>query len=584
MATFEQQKAELKAQLAEIDRMTKEGNTMVPTNDELMDLIREQLEDDNGNNEIDMESILKEVAMRNLNAKEEVKVEKSEFQRRLDAELEGGKAALEALKRLEGGTIGDAMKEQGLTVYDTKKEGVINEWVKVQVAADRLGTVVQRINGAVVAGKLEEKKRADGVRLVNYPEVEAWWNNRGKSGGKNMKMVSGSSPWKAAAKASWDQREKEEVIGSKRIKCTFEPSAEKLGNFDIARAYTISIAYDNFMAQSEAGTAQRANEERLANAGKESLVEAFTRDGLKAALADRGVVTSNVLLVQHDTLSGARIVTQPLMGVRGLKRLKRIVRIMNEQGLELNKFSDTRVSIDVTDFTVEQLKRLALLYYIFEGSIDSFIVAHRRKNFSKYLRSMKLPYIGTLGNATTYSKIMRTFSAEMGKKAVDSRFKLNFADTMLRGTVEFRHYQATLDIEELTIWTRFCMAMVSAAREEIKLDDLKDDFNMMADTLDLDNEVFRYLKGRRAALLQEAVEYERSREDQLSALYEFETKIEWADKYESIGSRAIDDLKEELVDEYGMWYVHAEVWAERYFRTVIMPVIERYRELKEQVG
>ncbi|KAK3349183.1 putative amidoligase enzyme-domain-containing protein [Lasiosphaeria hispida] len=102
------------------------------------------------------------------------------------------------------------------------------------------------------------------------------------------------------------------------------------------------------------------------------------------------------------------------------------------------------------NFTLEEVKKVAMLYCRFEATIDRFHPAHRRHDNDNIESVRNNVLIRDSSLAHVYSMIQEA----------DTIKRVNFTSLEKHGTIEFRQHEGTIDAEIIITWARFVLKFV----------------------------------------------------------------------------------------------------------------------------
>lgn len=143
-------------------------------------------------------------------------------------------------------------------------------------------------------------------------------------------------------------------------------------------------------------------------------------------------------------------VVSPILN--NLNSLKKVCKVINEAGAQVNKSCGLHVHFGAKDFTIAQWVRIIRNYAALESIIDSFMPNSRRGSNNQYCKSIvnRAQY---LGGATTMDNIYNAFS-------YDRYYKLNVMAFRGHQTIEFRHHSGTTDFVKIEAWVNFLRGLL----------------------------------------------------------------------------------------------------------------------------
>src|SRR5699024_639469 len=187
---------------------------------------------------------------------------------------------------------------------------------------------------------------------------------------------------------------------------------------------------------------------------RETIVEALQEHGIDAVGSTYGsAVNHSQWKVQYDGSlpNGWEIVSPPLTSTDELEKVVYVLR--NVLKVRCNKNTGLHIHHDVSDLTIDQLKRVFQLYNKYEGNaIRSIIRKHRLNN----------AYCKSIGYLT--ERINRMSSLEEFRNSINGRyFTLNPSSYVKYGTIEFRQHYGTAYIDEVLGWLEVTGKIIEAA-------------------------------------------------------------------------------------------------------------------------
>jgi hypothetical protein len=166
---------------------------------------------------------------------------------------------------------------------------------------------------------------------------------------------------------------------------------------------------------------------------------------------------------------GFELVSPKLIGEDGLKQVAAVVSAAGAHGYRVDRRCGFHVHVDCSDLTLEQLKRVALMFVKFEQVFDVLVPQSRRGTNNGYCRSIKSRWaniedaFAAIKKATTIRDLIGVVNAH------DRYYKLNLTNLQgfnSRMTIEFRQAAGTWNAEKAINWIRVCVAFVEEARNQ----------------------------------------------------------------------------------------------------------------------
>jgi len=211
---------------------------------------------------------------------------------------------------------------------------------------------------------------------------------------------------------------------------------------------------------------------RVAEALSEAGVDACRESYNHVTVPYWKVITDASVVNMHygDDLCTMEIVSPILSGKEGLAEVRKVLRVLNTIGAEVNRSCGLHVHHSVQDMTVREVKKLAELHTAFEEPIGECVSPTRRGRYNEYCRAVLGHQWDSLEHARAEwarSETIEDFSCcWYERQAV-----INFQNADRRGAVEFRQHDATLDYAEVAYWIAFTQSLVEAASKGVATPD-----------------------------------------------------------------------------------------------------------------
>lgn len=158
------------------------------------------------------------------------------------------------------------------------------------------------------------------------------------------------------------------------------------------------------------------------------------------------------------------VLTEPLFGKDLTEALAQVEHVLKTYPLECNYRTGLHVHLDSRGMEIEELKRLFILYSLFERSIFAFVGDNRDKsNFcAPWFRiSDHLDQVFAIfGGAAEHN------AAPNILRNVERYSALNCNALQKYGSIEFRHLQMTRDFVKIRNWINLIMALYNGARTD----------------------------------------------------------------------------------------------------------------------
>lgn len=166
----------------------------------------------------------------------------------------------------------------------------------------------------------------------------------------------------------------------------------------------------------------------------------------------------------------AEIVSPPLRSVKAsFDQVKEMMSALRNAGAEINRSCGLHVHVEVERSIFTECNpdvffdTLVSRYHALEPYIDTLVPPSRRGNRNDYCRSMEYIVRAVRSDLDLFREGRET-TIDIAE-GYDRYHKLNIAAFARHGTVEFRHFGATLNGTKAVAWIKFCLAFVEAARQ-----------------------------------------------------------------------------------------------------------------------
>lgn len=150
-----------------------------------------------------------------------------------------------------------------------------------------------------------------------------------------------------------------------------------------------------------------------------------------------------------DGHQGCEVVS-PILN--NLNSLKKVCKVINEAGAQVNRSCGLHVHFGAKDFTVAQWTRIILNYAALESIIDSFMPMSRRGNNNRYCKS-----IAAASHWVVDARDMDDIFAAFRR---DRYHKVNVMSFASHKTIEFRHHSGTTDFKKIENWINFLRGLL----------------------------------------------------------------------------------------------------------------------------
>lgn len=166
-----------------------------------------------------------------------------------------------------------------------------------------------------------------------------------------------------------------------------------------------------------------------------------------------------------------------LAGDSGLAEVRKVLTLLNYLEVQTNASCGLHIHHHVEDFTGKNVLALLRLYSKFEAVIDGLVTLDRREDRNPHCRSLvqggDLSWVDKLSSknnglalqvALQFDKNYRVKNIG-GMDALGSRnHKVNITSYYKYGTIEFRHFQGTTDIDDCLNWLVFTQLLINKAK------------------------------------------------------------------------------------------------------------------------
>ena len=143
-------------------------------------------------------------------------------------------------------------------------------------------------------------------------------------------------------------------------------------------------------------------------------------------------------------------VVSPILN--NLNSLKKVCKVINEAGAQVNKSCGLHVHFGAESFTIAQWVRIIRNYAALESIIDSFMPMSRRGDNNVYCKSIRCEADNCI-NASDMNDIYEAFDH-------DRYHKVNVMAFRGHKTIEFRHHSGTTDFTKIENWINFLRGLL----------------------------------------------------------------------------------------------------------------------------
>lgn len=199
------------------------------------------------------------------------------------------------------------------------------------------------------------------------------------------------------------------------------------------------------------------------------------RDELARRLTERGITTNHEnynhttrrawKVIYDGSLSGNQsfeVVSPVLKGQNGLDQLQTVCEVLQEMNAKVNKTCGLHIHIGVSDYEIEDWKRLFKNYIKMEKTVDAFMPNSRRKSNNQYTKSLVKPnYKRIIDEASNLDGLERSLLR------CDRYHKINTRCFWRQKTVEFRQHSGTIDFAKISNWTKFVMRLTEYSKTSL---------------------------------------------------------------------------------------------------------------------
>jgi hypothetical protein len=188
--------------------------------------------------------------------------------------------------------------------------------------------------------------------------------------------------------------------------------------------------------------------DKLTRAGIETRTESYNHENRR-----HWKITTDGSLHGDSSYYGMELVSPILKGANDLEEVKKVCKILTENGVKVNKSCGYHVHHESSDHNRNKTEKIAaisaVVYKKYQRKFNAMLPVSRRNN--QYARSFTENEIQELKN---------------GCNSIGSRYKVVNVQAYFRhGTVEFRQHSGTIDAEKAASWIKLTQAVVNKARE-----------------------------------------------------------------------------------------------------------------------
>lgn len=149
-----------------------------------------------------------------------------------------------------------------------------------------------------------------------------------------------------------------------------------------------------------------------------------------------------------------------LAGPEGLEEVRKVCRILQKLGAQVNKSCGLHVHVSNKGLTPVAMFTMLQRYADWENQIDSYMSPNRRENRNSCANSVRSDaddMLALYGDSFERSEMLRSRHSFADSVASGHRKKLDFDSHYEHNTTEFRHHHGTIDPVEVTSWIKFCL-------------------------------------------------------------------------------------------------------------------------------
>lgn len=229
---------------------------------------------------------------------------------------------------------------------------------------------------------------------------------------------------------------------------------------------------------------------------RKEVVETLEDEGIAARIAKYSDTNYDKWLVKNDTSCGMEAVSPKIKGKEGLAMLIRVLKLLQQLKVEVNRKCAFQVHWDATDMSLDQMKRLVIAYTTWEPLIDRMVSPSRRGDNNEYAKSLRgIDRQGMIA-ATTIEELIGSFEIKTGDSFYNYRkWKVSLFKANRTGSIEFRQHQGTLDPEKAIRWIAFTAAIVEFAKGGSSIAPAKS-ITQLCKVLGLSDQDIEYWKAR----------------------------------------------------------------------------------------
>jgi hypothetical protein len=157
------------------------------------------------------------------------------------------------------------------------------------------------------------------------------------------------------------------------------------------------------------------------------------------------------------------IVSPKLKGNKGIEQLAKVCISLDKTKAKVNSSCGLHIHIDVSDYSLEDWKRLIINYIRLEDFIDSLMPEGRRGNSNRYCQSIK---VDGFERKVKSASDLRDIGKKLGY-GNDRYRKLNTVSYWKHRTVEFRQHSGTTDYNKISNWIMFLTRLVEFSKSQL---------------------------------------------------------------------------------------------------------------------
>ena len=155
----------------------------------------------------------------------------------------------------------------------------------------------------------------------------------------------------------------------------------------------------------------------------------------------------------------------------GFEHIKDVCKVLEKNDVKVNRTCGLHVHVDAHDFTIEDFKNLFRIWRRYQDAVYAMVAPSRKGN--DYTLPIPEDRLTEMENLTSIQNLESYVGGSYRLSAMNNplqrRYGLNVKSFWAYRTIEFRLHQGTVNADKIIAWVKFCIAMVSRAKNGSRL-------------------------------------------------------------------------------------------------------------------